>query len=205
MEARRRSHHARPGVTAGRLGAWARHHVPTRESIGRNRLLRPVAHLILRPGLWRLNRRSVPRAAAVGVGCAVLFPVAHMPLSALASVPARANVPLAVAITLPGTFVFGPVWVAALYVGRWILRVDRAVPGHPIAVNAHAIAATAHAHDDVFGWWARGGHHVVPVIVGLLVLAPLLSAAAYAISALAWRWRVGRKWRARHTARLIVR
>ncbi len=206
MEARRRPPHARPGVTSGRLTAWARHHVPTQESIRRNRLLRPVAHLILRPSLWRLNRRSVPRAAAVGGGCTVLFPVAHMPLSALASVPARANVPLAVAITIPGTFVFGPIWFAAHYVGRWILRVDREVPGHPIAVNAHAIAATAHAHEEVLGWWARGGgHHVVPTVVGLLVLAPLLSAAAYALAALAWRWRVGRRWRARSAARTASR
>lgn len=206
MEARRRPPHARPGVTSGRIVTWARHHVPTPESIRRNRLLRPVAHLILRPSLWRLNRRSVPRAAAVGVGCTVLFPVAHMPLSALASVPARANVPLAVAITIPGTFVFGPIWVAAHFIGRWLLRVDREVPGHPLSVNAHAIANTAHAHDEVLGWWARaGGHHIASMIVGLMVLAPLLSAAAYALAALAWRWRVGRRWRARSAARTVSR
>ena len=212
MEARRRASPARPWVTdpperkrVNPVIVWARHHVPTRESIERNRLLRPVAHLILRPSLWRLNRRSVPRAAAVGVGCTVLFPVAHMPLSALASVPARANVPLAVAITIPGTFVFGPIWVAALFIGRWLLRVDRVVPGHPIAFNAHAIAATAHGHERALGWGRQGGHHVVPMIVGLLELAPLLSASAYGLAALAWRWRVGRRWRARPAARADAR
>ena len=53
-------------VAAGGVLGWIKGHVPTREAIERNRLLRPVAGRILRPSLWHFNRRSVPRAAAVG-------------------------------------------------------------------------------------------------------------------------------------------
>lgn len=190
MEARRRAADARPRMSSG-FAAWVRHAVPTRESIERNRWLRPVSSRVLAPSLWRFNRRSVPRAAGVGALCTVLFPFAHMPIAALASVPARANVPLAVAITVPGTFVFGPIWFAALQIGRWLLRVDREVPGHPIATNVEA-------HEGVLHWLAHGGP---AMMVGLLVLAPLLSATAYAIAALGWRWRVGRRWRARAIVR----
>lgn len=171
----------------GGVIGWIKGHVPTREAIERNRLLRPVAGRILAPSLWRFNRRSVPRAAAVGAVCTVLFPFAHMPIAAVASVPARANVPLAVAITVPGTFVFGPIWYVALKIGRVILQVDRQVPGSPIATNVHA-------HEGMLHWLAHGGP---AMIVGLLVLAPLLGGAAYALAAAIWRLKTAQKWRNR--------
>ena len=48
--------------------SWLRRHIPTRESIHRFRLLRPFAHHLSKPELWRLSRRSVPRAVALGLG-----------------------------------------------------------------------------------------------------------------------------------------
>lgn len=178
---------AEAAASGGGVLGWIKGHVPTREAIERNRLLRPVAGRILRPSLWRFNRRSVPRAAAVGAACTVLFPFAHMPIAALACVPARANVPLAVTITVPGTFVFGPIWYLALVIGRVVLRVDRQVPGRPIATNVHA-------HQGMLQWLAHGGP---AMMVGLLVLAPVLAALAYAVGAALWRLRTVRKWRNR--------
>src|SRR3546814_18251722 len=78
------------------MGAWVRRHIPTREHIARNRLLKPVAHRILAPSLWRFTRRSVPRGVALGILTGTLFPFAHMPLAALFAFPTRANVPTAV-------------------------------------------------------------------------------------------------------------
>ena len=185
---------ADPAMGTGPLG-WLKRHVPTREAIARNRWLRPVAHRILAPSLWRFNRRSVPRAAAVGALCTVLFPFAHMPIAALTAVPARANVPLAVGVTVTGTFVFGPIWILALKVGRWILRVDRSVPGHPIATNVDA-------HRGFLHYVVQGGPSL---IVGLLVLAPLLAVIGYAVAALIWRVRIARRWRARGRNRAQAR
>ncbi|MEE2917065.1 MAG: DUF2062 domain-containing protein, partial [Pseudomonadota bacterium] len=42
-----------------RIAAWSRRNLPTRESMERIRLLRPVAHRVLAPELWRFTRRSV--------------------------------------------------------------------------------------------------------------------------------------------------
>lgn len=172
---------------SGGLWGWLKSHVPTRESVERNRWLRPVSRHILKPGLWRFNRRSVPRGAAVGAVCTVLFPVAHIPAAALLSVPVRANVPLAVAMTLPGTLVFGLLLPVARSLGGWVLRIDRQVPGAPIATNVHA-------HHGLFAWLAANGP---ATIVGLLLLAPLLAALTYAVVAWGWRVRTARRWRNR--------
>lgn len=172
-----------------RLVATVRQHVPTRETFERSRLLRPVAHRILVPSLWRFNRRSVPRGVALGVFSGILFPFAHMPLAAVLALPVRANVPTAVATTLinnPITFV--PLMAAAYRIGHWTLRLDQAVPGRPIATNVHATAGLLH--------WivARGGP---ATIVGLMMIAVTLSAVGYLAAALGWRLRIARKWKAR--------
>lgn len=178
------------GSPWARALGWARGHVPTRESMERSRFLRPVAHRILVPSLWRLTRRSVPRGVALGTATGILFPFAHMPLAAVLALPARANVPTAVATTLinnPLTTV--PIWWAAYRIGRWVLRLDHEVPGHPIESNVHANAGWLH-------WLlAQGGPAMV---VGLLVLAGAAALLGYAGASLGWRWWIAHKWRHRH-------
>ncbi len=166
---------------------WARGHVPTRESIRKSRVLRPVAHRLLAPTLWRFNRRSVPRGAALGMGTGILLPFAHMPLAAALALPARANVPVAVMMTLisnPLTFV-GIVWTEHR-LGRFVLRLDAGVPGQPVRQVADS------------GWlhWLMSSAGVA--MVGALVLAPFVAAFGYAAAALGWRWWIGRKWARRH-------
>ena len=183
----------RAGTHRGRLHGWVSHAAPTRDRIERNRLLRPVAHRILAPALWRFTRRSVPRGVALGVFCGVVFPFAHMALAAVLALPARANVPTAVGATLvnnPVTFV--PLMAAAYQVGRSALRLGRDVPGHPLAAHVHGNEGWLH--------WivAQGGP---ATITGLLILAVALSALGYAAASLGWRWRTMRKWRNRHAVR----
>lgn len=179
----------RPGV----LG-WIKSHVPTREAIGRNRWLRPVAHRILVPSLWRFNRRSVPRGVALGMVTGILFPFAHMPLAAVLALPARANVPVAVSTTLINNpLTIGPILFAAYRIGHWILRLDAAVPGRPIATNVHS-------HVGLLHWVAVGGP---AIIVGLLVIAGVLAAAGYLLTGLLWRLRIARQWRTRRRKRPI--
>lgn len=168
---------------------WLKHHIPTHESIEANRFLRPVAHRILVPSLWRFNRRSVPRGVALGVLAGILFPFAHMALAAILALPFRANVPTAVGTTLinnPVTFL--PLLAAGLKVGNWILQVDRQLPGTPIATNVHANASWLH-------WLAQGS---AATIVGLTVIAVCLSIASYFVTGFLWRVRIARKWRRRH-------
>lgn len=150
-------------------------------------MLRPVAHRLLAPALWRFNRRSVPRGVALGMGTGILLPFAHMPLAAVLALPARANIPVAVMLTLisnPLTFV-EIVWLEHR-IGRFVLRLDAAVPGQPVEQVAHA------------GWlhWLMSSAGVA--MVGALVLAPIVGTAGYAAASLGWRWRTARRWSGRH-------
>ena len=173
----------------GGLAGWIGHHV-SREAIERNRFLKPVAHRVLAPSLWRFTRRSVPRGVALGIFSGILFPFAHMALAAVLSLPLKANVPTAVGSTLvnnPLTFV--PIMAAAYRTGRWVLRLDASVPGRPIASNV--------AHHAGWLHWlvAQAGP---ATMVGLVVIAIALAMIGYAVTALGWRVWIARKWRNRH-------
>ena len=179
---------ADPAVAPGVLG-WLKGHIPTRASIERNRWLKPVAHRILVPSLWRFNRRSVPRGVALGIVTGILFPFAHMPLAAVLALPFRANVPVAVSTTLinnPLTIL--PLLGGALKVGRWILHIDRKVPGAPIATNVHA-------HGNWLHLLAQGSAETA---VGLVVLATVFAIGGFLLTSLVWRLRIARQWRRRH-------
>ena len=157
-------------VGPGGVVGWLKGHAPTRENIERNRFLRPVAHRVLAPSLWRFNRRSVPRGVALGIVTGILFPFAHMPLAAVLALPFRANVPVAVSTTLLNNPVtFGPILFASYKIGRFALRLDAVVPGRPLASNVHNHAGMLH-------WIAAGGP---PIVVGLIILAAALAAAGY--------------------------
>ena len=176
-----------------RLHAWAKANLPTRESLEGNRFLRPVAHRVLAPELWRFTRRSVPRGVALGMVTGILFPVAQIPLSALFALPVRANIPAAALTTfITNPLTTPPLWVAAYWIGRKVLRFDAAVlPGQPIADAAAANAGWLH-------WlYAEAGP---ATIVGLLVLTLVFSIGGYFLSALGWRWWIARKWQRRHRA-----
>lgn len=172
-----------------RTTAWVRHHIPTQERIEANRYLRPVAHRILAPALWRFTRRSVPRGVALGLFTGILFPFAHMLLAALGALPVKANVPVAVGTTLlHNPLTMGPLFFSAYEIGHWVLRFDHAVPGAPITSNVKANVGWLH-------WLvANGGPST---IVGLIIIAVVLSAIGYCVAALAWRLRIARKWRRR--------
>ncbi|KQM65831.1 hypothetical protein ASE75_06270 [Sphingomonas sp. Leaf17] len=171
-----------------RMAAWCRRNLPTRESMERSRLLRPVAHRVLAPELWRFTRRSVPRGVALGMVTGILFPIAQIPLSALFALPFRANVPAA-ALT---TFITNPLttpflWGLAYWIGRAVLHLDTVVPGRPVADAASA------------GWLQWLMSEAGPAIaVGLLILTVAMAVGGYFLSILGWRLWIARKWRHRH-------
>ena len=178
---------AESALFRSRAIGWVRGHVPTRESVARSRLLRPVAHRLLAPALWRFNRRSVPRGVALGMGTGILLPFAHMPLAAVLALPARANIPVAVMMTLisnPLTFV-EIVWLEHR-LGRFVLRLDAAVPGQPV----REVVASGWLH------WLMSSAGVA--MVGALCLAPVMAGLGYAAAAFGWRRWVARRWARRH-------
>jgi uncharacterized protein len=170
-----------------RIVAWGRRNLPTRESMEQSRLLRPVAHRVLAPALWRFTRRSVPRGVALGMVTGILFPVAQIPLSAILALPVRANVPTA-ALT---TFITNPIttpfiWAGAYWIGAHALQLDAALPGDPVRDTASS------------GWMQWLLSDAAPALgAGLLIVTAVMTVLGYAAAALGWRLWIARKWKAR--------
>ena len=177
-----------------RATGWVGRNMPTRETFERIGWLRPIAHRILLPQLWRFHRRSVPRGVALGILVGVLIPFAQTIVAALLALPARANVPVAALTTfITNPFTTPPIWVGAYWLGTWMLRVDALTDARPL--NAQV---TSEAGD-----WLRWllSDAAPATAIGLLVISVVFAALGYLLAAFGWRWWTARKWRARREHR----
>ncbi len=167
------------------LVGWFKSHLPTREGISTNRWTRPFAKTLLRPDLWHFNRRSVPRAVALGLFIAPVIPVAHTFVAALLAVPTRANIVVAAGITwLINPFTMPLFYISAYHVGKHLLRVDEIAPTQV----AHGASKWASFIYDKSG----------PVALGTFVMATIIASIGYLVASFLWRWKIGRDWRKRH-------
>lgn len=172
-----------------KLTARLKSHLPTRENIAANRWLKPFAHHLLRPDLWKMNRRSVPRAVALGLFVAPVIPVAHTGIAALLAIPTRANIVIAAGVTwLINPFTIPPFYYAAYRIGSSLLKLDR------LAVIPGASAETGQQATEWVAWlMAKSG----PTALGTIVLATIIASIGYLVASFGWRIRIARKWRAR--------
>jgi len=172
----------------GRAGRWIERNMPTRESIEGNRWLRPVAHRVMAPHLWRFTRRSVPRGVALGMVTGILIPMGQIPASAVFALPLRANIPAAALTTFltnPATTPF--LWLAAYWLGCWELGLGTGAGAMPDP-------------DASWSHWifSKAGP---ALLVGLVSITTILTVLGYAATALGWRFWVARKWRRRAARR----
>jgi uncharacterized protein (DUF2062 family) len=179
-----------------RLSAWWQRNMPTRESIEQIRWLRPVAHRVLAPELWRFTRRSVPRGVALGllVGIFLLIPGLQIAGAAMLALPFRANVPIAAAMTFlsnPATTPF--ILYGSVYTGNLMLGRNADVSGFMALVEHQA---------GVAEWMNWLFSQAAPaLLIGLFVISVVCAGAGYGLSILIWRGWVGRKWRKRVSIR----
>jgi uncharacterized protein (DUF2062 family) len=183
---------------ADRVPDWVKRHVPTQESVQRNRLLRPFARPLSNPALWRLHRRSVPRAVAVGLGVGVIIPFMHTIIAALLAIPARANVAVAAAVTLLiNPLTIPPLYYAAYHVGKWELRHDKGVVDQE----------TARQFTSELGrilFWIH--HGAGPMALGVVNIAIAAALVGYGVATVLWRLWLASKWRhRRHSRRAVSR
>lgn len=152
-----------------------------RETILASRWLKPFAHLFAHPTLWHLNRRSVPRALAIGFFAAFIIPLGQFALAALAAVVMRANVPLAAASTLiSNPLTFPPIYYAAYNVGFFLL------PEYTPELDDVAQSLGSFLL-DVSGATA----------LGLLIFAVVASILGHIAGSIWWRISLLRRWRRR--------
>ncbi|WP_296676619.1 DUF2062 domain-containing protein [Novosphingobium sp.] len=165
-----------------RIHAWGQRNMPTREQMGRSRLI-PKA--VLRSELWRFTRRSVPRAVALGLLVGILLPFAQIIFAAILSLPIRANVPIA-AVT---TFVTNPfttplIWAASYQLGNMLLHIDNQAGGALDRLFALTDMWSA------IEWLTSEGKSLA---LGLIVVSLVSAALGYIASGVIWRWWVGTK------------
>jgi uncharacterized protein (DUF2062 family) len=176
---------------------WLQRHVPCREKLGQNRWLRPFAHHLLRPELWRLTRRSVPRGVALGLFVGVMIPLAHFVVACFIAILIRANIPAAMLATFVGfpVIYLGLVALAAK-IGGWLLRVDPITVSEPLtqAIDGTRVERIVHHSLHLLHWIAGKGPSV---LLGLFIIATMLSLIGFFGSSVVWRWWIGRKWRQR--------
>jgi len=171
---------------------WIRRHIPRRETIHEHRMLRPFAHHLTKRELWRMHRRSVPRAVALGLGVGVIIPFMHTIIAALLAIPLRANVAVAAAFTL----VVNPLTIPGMYylayrTGLWELRADAAVTNPAVAEHASGELAR------ILFWIHEASG---PIAIGILTIAIAAAAAGYGITAIVWRLWLAHKLRRRKLA-----
>ena len=174
-----------------RIRKWVARNSPKREELAKSRWLKPFGARVLHSEFWRFTRRSVPRGVAAGlfVGVFLLIPGVQIVGSALLSIPFRANIPIAAAMTFltnPATTPF--LIFAALEVGSFLgFRTDIA--------SFYALRESGAGASEWIGWLFSDA---APALVsGLFIIGCVAAFVGYLLSVLIWRWWTGRKWRRR--------
>ncbi|HET9811306.1 MAG TPA: DUF2062 domain-containing protein [Sphingomicrobium sp.] len=172
---------------------WIRRHVPTRETIHENRLLRPFARHLGQPALWRFHRRSVPRGVAIGLGVGIIIPFMHTFLAALLAIPLRANVAISAAFTLLiNPLTIPPLYYFAYRTGIWELHADAAV------TNAAAAEHFSSELGRILFWVHEASG---PIALGIVTISIAAAVLGYSLTAIGWRIWLHAKFRRRALGR----
>ncbi len=141
--------------------------------------------LLDRPWLWRVNRVAIARGLAIGMFFGFLLPFGQGIAAGALAIGLRANLPAAVFATFVSNPLTTPaILVAAYYTGLAVLREPMVLP------------ALARDTDWLAGIRAMGE----PLLVGLPLLAVVVTVFTYFGVQLAWRAGVLRKRAARRAA-----
>jgi uncharacterized protein (DUF2062 family) len=174
-----------------RISRWLAKNAPKREDLAENRWIRPFGNRVLRSDLWRFTRRSVPRGVGVGllVGIFLMIPGLQIIGAALMSVPFRANIPIAAAMTFlsnPATTPF--ILLASIFVGNTLgFRAD--------TTTFYTLYERRAGAGEWLAWLASDA--APAMVCGLFVIAFAAAAIGYLVAGLVWRWWQGRKWKRR--------
>lgn len=175
-----------------RVGQWVKRQAPTRESFENSRFLKPFAHRVFHPALWRFTRRSVPRGVALGllVGIFLLVPGVQIAGVALLALPVRANIPIGAAMTflsMPATTPF--ILAASVYIGNSLLH---------LGADSTRFYELIDSHAPISAWMTWLLSEAAPaMLAGLAIISIVAAAVGYVLSALFWRWWISNKWQRR--------
>lgn len=185
-----------------RMPPWIARRLPRREEIERHPWLGRLGPRLTHPRLWHVNRRGIALGLSIGLFFGLMVPVAQIPLSVVAAVLLRANVPTAIASTLvTNPITFAPIYWLAYQVGAFLLGhgVTTEVPQVIADRGADVIAPVAQS--GLAGWMSLWFDKVVaagqPLILGLVIFAVLGSLLGYFVVSWFWRLRTSQQRRRR--------
>jgi uncharacterized protein (DUF2062 family) len=173
------------------VARWLAKNAPSREELARSRWIRPFGQRVLRSEYWRFTRRSVPRGVAIGllVGIFLMIPGLQIIGAALLSLPFRANIPIAAAMT----FLSNPATTPLIIGGSFIVGNFLGFGGDPAAFRAMWERGAS-----LREWAMLVASDAAPAALGgLLIVAVVAALIGYAVADVGWRWWQARKWRRR--------
>jgi uncharacterized protein len=174
---------------------WSRfmhRHAPSREEVLESRWLRPFGERVKRSDLWRFTRRSVPRAVFAGlfIGIFLMVPGLQIVGAALLSIPMRANIPIAAAMTFLSNPATTPFFLVAA------IEVGNRMGFHADLASFERLRTSGASAAKWLAWLLSDA---APAMVsGLFVIGLGVALVGYIVSLVGWRWWVGRKWRQRY-------
>jgi uncharacterized protein (DUF2062 family) len=170
-------------------------YLPSHETIRQNRFVGIFGERLHHHNLWHLHRRSVAGGVAVGLFTGLIpgsNPVQFF-FAALFAVVFKVNLPVAIITTLySNPFTVLPIYAAAYVIGAFVT--GEGTPALP--------QTELHLMDKSIGDWIPTLVEWVvslgkPLLVGLLLLALLLSIAGYVLVRGGWRLYTVHEWRKR--------
>jgi|SRR3954470_23628588 len=181
--------------------------IPTPETIKNNPALRLFEKFLHDPNLFHLNRRSVSVAFFWGLFIAILPVPGQMPLSALAALVFRCNLPIAVALAWVSNPFTTPFLLLLSYkVGAFILQADASSNLNDEGIIASANVVWTQLLDGNFSeswnWFLKSlGDIWKPLLLGLIITGLMAGALGYFVMQIFWRWNVTRAWQKRKQER----
>lgn len=159
--------------TQGMPRKFLRRFLPAAQRIHGHWLLRRLGSGLRHPRLWRLNRRSVSGATAVGLFVAFLPLPFQVVMAAVASMWTKVNLPLSVAwVFVTNPLTMGPAYYLCYKAGALLLGAPPVAPSQGQNL--------AWLIDSLGQIWQ-------PLVVGSLAIGTVCALSGYCLVQLAWR------------------
>lgn len=152
---------------------------PNMDKIKDEKTLKLFGPALFQSNLWHLNRKSVPRAIAIGLFCAFIPLPLQMVIAAFFAIIFAANLPISVMLVwITNPITIPPILFFAYKIGSYILGIDSS--SFPSSFDENLINAA------IASW--------KPTLIGSLILSITTSTLGYIFISLYWRLYIAKSW-----------